>query len=334
MQPATTAPATRTSSHASRGRVPVWIPPLLCVGLAWWAMDLVASDAPQAGYTTVRPAQAALRLDKPCDPRWNQLLQAALAQLPPADVEDRYALERIGDEIALLPFVEEVGEVRVLWPDSLDIPLRLKVPVACVRVRKELLTVAEDGTLLPGAHDMPPMDDHGFLPVLGPNGTALDRLVPGDRLPPGPQLDALGLALALRDELDPEASLLLGPILVDASDAAQGGVDQPGVVLRLEERRTVWFGRLPGVSSGETPLKIKVDNLERAARLLRPGAGSGADEKPWLFLDLRWDNPDIQYRDAPAKEGEAKGKSPRSSGGVEPASGNPQPGADGATRRP
>jgi hypothetical protein len=311
MHRASIAPATRAARRALRGRVPVWIPPVVCVGLAWWAMAFVAADAPQAGYTTVHPAQAALRLDKPCDPRWNQHLQAALAKLPPADVEDRGALERIGDEIALLPFVEEVGEVRILWPDSLDIPLRLKTPVACVRVRKELLTVAEDGTLLPGAHDMPPMDDHGFLPVLGPNGSTLDRLVPGDKLPPGAHLDALSLARAFRTELDPEASLLLGPILVDASEASRGGLDHPGVVLRLEERRTVWFGRLPGASSGETPLKIKVDNLERAARLLRPAAGGGAaggaaGDKPWLFLDLRWDHPDIQYRDEPGKD-EAQG---------------------------
>jgi hypothetical protein len=314
MHRASTAPVKRAAQPALRGRVPVWIPPVVCVGLAWWAMALVASDAPQAGYTTVHPAQAALRFDKPCDPRWNQLLQAALAQLPPADVEDRGALERIGDEIALLPFVEEVGEVRVLWPDSLDIPLRLKTPVACVRVRKELLTVAEDGTLLPGAHDMPPIDEHGFLPVLGPNGAELDRLVPGDKVPAGAQLDALALALALRAELDPEASLLLGPILVDASEAMQGGVDHPGVVLRLEERRTVWFGRLPGASSGETPLKIKVDNLERAARLLRPADGSGADQKSWLFLDLRWDNPDIQYRDAPRKDEPPSGASKSGAG--------------------
>lgn len=287
------------------GRVPVWIPPVVCVGLAWWAMSIVAADAPQIGFTTVDPSLSTLRFDEPYDQRWNRYLAQALAKLPKADVEDRYALERIGDEIALLPFVEEVGEVRVLWPDSLDIPVKLKKPAACVRVRQELLTVAGDGTVLPGGHDLPPRDELGFLPVLGPNEGRLDALVPGDKLPAGPYTDALRLAQAMRLELDPEASLLLGPLLVDASKAAEADLQRPGVVLQLEERRVVWFGRLPWASVGETPLKQKIENLERAARLLEPGDGM----KPWAFLDLRWDHPDIVYSDAPdAAADKAKGK--------------------------
>lgn len=289
------------------GRVPVWIPPLVCAGAAWWAMSIVAADAPQIGFTTVDPALSTLRLEEPYDQRWNRYLAEALAKLPKTDVEDRYGLERIGDEIALLPFVEEVGEVRVLWPDSLDIPVKLKKPAACVRVRQELLTVAGDGTLLPGGHDLPPRDELGFLPVLGPNAGRLDALVPGDKLPAGPYADALRLAQAMRLELDPEASLLLGPVLVDATRAAEAGVDHPGVVLQLEERRVVWFGRLPWASVGETPLKQKVENLERAARLLEPGDGM----KPWTFLDLRWDHADIVYADEPdskAQGGASKGK--------------------------
>lgn len=277
------------------GRVPVWVPPVVCVALAWWAMKVVAADAPQAGFTTVDPALSTLRFDEPYDQRWNRHLAAALAKLPKTDVEDRHGLERIGDEIALLPFVEQVGEVRVLWPDSLDIPVKLKKPAACVRVRQELLTVAGDGTLLPGGHDVPPHDEQGFLPVLGPNDGRLDNLVPGDKLPAGPHAEALRLSQMMRPELDREASLLLGPMVVDASQEAQASKDQPGVVLRLEERRLVWFGRAPWTSVGETPLKVKVENMERAARLLEPGPNM----KPWTFLDVRWDNPDIVYADAP-----------------------------------
>lgn len=299
----TTGPASGAAGGPDRaiaGRVPVWIPPVVCVGLAWWAMSIVAADAPHIGFTTVDPSLSTLRFEQPYDQRWNRYLAQALAKLPKTDVEDRYGLERIGDEIALLPFVEEVGEVRVLWPDSLDIPVKLKKPAACVRVRQELLTVAGDGTLLPGGHDLPPRDELGFLPVLGPNAGRLDALVPGDKLPAGPYTDALRLAQAVRLELDPEASLLLGPLLVDTTQADKAGVDHPGVVLQLEERRVVWFGRLPWASVGETPLKQKVENLERAARLLEPGDGM----KPWTFLDLRWDHPDIVYA---GEQGDAAG---------------------------
>lgn len=301
-----TGAAGRACAHAGprSGRVPVWIPPLVCAGLAWWAMSVVAADAPQTGFTSVDPSLSTLRFDEPYDQRWNRYLAEALSKLPKTDVEDRYGLERIGDEIALLPFVEQVGEVRVLWPDSLDIPVKLKKPAACVRVRQELLIVAADGTLLPGGHDLPPRDELGFLPVLGPNEGRLDALVPGDKLPQGPYADALRLAQAMRLELDPEASLLLGPVLVDASKAGEADVQRPGVVLQLEERRVVWFGRLPWTSVGETPLKLKVENLERAARLLEPGEGM----RSWIFLDLRWDHPDIVYADgAPGgKDGGAK----------------------------
>src|SRR5205085_8488086 len=96
----------------------------------------------------------------------------------------------IVEEIARLPFVAQVGTPRVLWPDGLDLPLRLRRPVACILQGGEYTAVAEDGTILPGRWPTPPWIQldagsaaHlGFLPVIGPNDGALELAEPGARL--------------------------------------------------------------------------------------------------------------------------------------------------------
>ena len=69
-------------------------------------------------------------------------------------------------------FVAEVGAPEVNWPDGLTLPIRLREPVACLRVGQDFPPVAADGTVLAGYSYTPHPAGGGFLPVLGPHGLA------------------------------------------------------------------------------------------------------------------------------------------------------------------
>jgi hypothetical protein len=169
----------------------------------------------------------------------------------------------------------------------------------------EFLHVAEDGTILPGRWPTPTWCEllpgrEGFLPVIGPNDGAFDLARPGERLKEPRHVDALGVALSMRASLSAEDFKLLGPPLIDATNARAATVEIPGVVLQLERRRTVWFGRTPGCGAvGERPVEHKWADLRKAAQLL-----GGLDATParvgardWSLLDVRWDTSDIAWRD-------------------------------------
>jgi hypothetical protein len=88
-----------------------------------------------------------------------------------------------------------------------------------------------------------------------------------------------------------------GPPLIDATRARQASVTEPGVVIELEHRREVLFGRPPWTDEpGELPCALKWDALSRALRTL-----SGPDAHDWSLVDVRWDVPAIQARAAPGE---------------------------------
>jgi hypothetical protein len=295
----------------------LWIPCALLIGFTAWLFDGISQGVKAAGFERIEPRSS--RLDVPgrfVDPRWQDLLRARLATLPPVSPHDRRGIERIAALVASLPFVAQVGEPSVLWPDGVDVPLRLRRAAACVRVGNEFMTVAEDGTILPGrwptptwvellpAHGSAPAKE-GFLPVIGPNDGAFDDARAGDRLTQPRHVDALAVALSMRAALAKEDFELLGPPLIDATDSRRASVEVPGVVIRLEGRRTVWFGRAPGSGAvGERPVENKWKDLHVAAARLRglDGVPPSAEARDWSLLDVRWDTSDITWRDAGAGE--------------------------------
>ncbi len=295
--------------------MPLWVPCALLCGFLAWMLDGISQGVQAAGVERIEPRSS--RLDGPgrfVDPRWQDMLRARNATMPALSPHERAGIERLAALVASLPFVAQVGEPSVLWPDGVDVPLRLRRAVACVRVGNEFLTVAEDGTILPGRWPTPTWMElapargiepakEGFLPVIGPNDGAFDRARAGDRLAQARHIDALAVALSMNAALAKEDFELLGPVLIDATDARRASVEVPGVVIRLEGRRTVWFGRAPGSNAvGERPFENKWKDVHKAALRLRgldtvPPAPEARD---WSLLDVRWDTSDITWRDAGA----------------------------------
>jgi hypothetical protein len=302
-------PVLRRASNA--GRVPVWIPAGLLVAALVWTMSGITEGVSASGVERIDPRSS--RLDTHAsyaDERWNDLLRVQLARLQPVSPHDREGVERIAAVVASMPFVAAVGEPRVLWPDGVDVPLRLRRPVACVRQGAEFLHVAEDGVILPGRWPSPTWVElapgrQGFLPVIGPNDGAFDLARPGERLKEPRHVDALSVALSLRNGLDADDSKLLGPVLIDATNARRASVDVPGVVIQLERRRTVWFGRAPNAGAiGERPVERKLADLHKAALLLRglDASPPPAEARDWSLLDVRWDTSDVVWREPVADD--------------------------------
>lgn len=280
----------------------MWLLAALAGSILVWFTGALAADVEASGFSTIDPRRARIEpAGAYCDTRWSDQLAQAIAGRPPVDARDRSAIQALADDVALLPFVAEVGEPSVLWPDGLDLPLVLRQPAACVRVRGEFVCISDDGVVLPGGWPIPPWVGEGFLPVLGPNDGGFDGLAAGERLSEPRHVDALSVAVSMREALTRADFEALGPPLIDATRARAASVEEPGVRIELEGRRTAWFGRAPNAGEpGELPTPIKWASLQRALRLL----DDPTNRRDWSLVDLRWDTPDLRWRDA-AHDGSA-----------------------------
>ncbi len=320
-------PAAREPAPArpAAGRLPGWVfVVVLVAGGVWLAGRIGARPAADAEpFAVIDPRYA--RLDgyaEFVDDRWRPALAARLASLPEVSAEDPEPLEPIRAALASLPFVADVGVGSVLWPDGYRVSVKLRKPAACLHVASSpnasgpnaslpnasspstssgggYLLVAEDGVVLPGEWKRPPWVAGGWLPVLGPleeparGGDA--SLRPGARIAERRHLDALAVAVSMRATLAADDFEALGAPVIDATNARSASVTEPGVVIDLEEGRRVLFGRAPNSGEpGELPVDQKWASLAKASRALSP---SNADRRDWAVLDVRWDVPDILWRD-------------------------------------
>lgn len=279
------------------GRVPTWIPIGILVALGVWLSSGLQQSVEAAGFATVDLRRS--RLDSPPgfrDPRWQDYLALHLASLPPVDSRDHAQVRAVAAEVARLPFVKTVLEPRVLWPDGIEIPMRLRQPAACVRSGADFLAVSEDGVVLPGRWPTPPLVESKFLPVIGPNDGRFDTVHPGEQLRAPVDVDGLAVAISLRACFEPEDFELAGPPLVDASRARETSVEEAGVRIHLGGRRVVRFGRAPNANEpGELPPERKWAHVRRALSMLRPENGA----RDWSVVDARWDVADVAWRAAP-----------------------------------
>ena len=316
------AAAAIESARPSAGRLPGWVlVVVLLAGGVWLAGRIGANSGAAADpFAVIDPRFA--RLDGYAvfvDDRWRPALAARLASLPEISAEDPEPLEPIRATLASLPFVAEVGVGTVLWPDGYRVAVRLRKPVACLHVARAAdaggyLLVAEDGVVLPGEWKRPPWVAGGWLPVLGPleepaRGSDAS-LRPGAKIGERRHLDALAVAVSMRGALAAEDFETLGAPVIDATNARAASVTEPGVVLELEEGRRVLFGRAPNSGEpGELPTEQKWASLAKAARALRP---TTAERRDWSALDVRWDVPDILWRDAPYEPPKPEAATPES----------------------
>lgn len=284
------------------GAVRLWIPLLILALLLVWAFERLGDTVHAADFTTIDTRRSHLDggLSEFVDPRWSYELQEVLARLPAIAVDDREGLERLRQAVESLPFVAQVGAAQAIWPDGCELAVRLRRPVACLRSGEGFLLVSEEGYVLPGSWPEPPRVCERLLPVIGPHDPSLENLSSGARLSQAQHIDALSVAIFLRQSLSPLDLDTLGAMLIDASQARRASVENPGVVLLLENQRRILFGRAPwNGQPGELPSELKCRSISRAAGLLRGDAEQPAQD--WTVVDVRWDTPSIQTRAAPAE---------------------------------
>ncbi len=279
-----------------RGATPVWLICVLLAAGASWLITNLNRSAEAAGYTILDPSRVSLELDwgtSGLPPEWSKIVAFRLSRLGDVSTLDAELVQTVQEELRNLPFVREVGEARVAWPDGLDVQVRMREPVACVCLGEDYLPVSSDGVVLPGHRFTPPDFGRGLLPVIGPLDRAFLDVRAGDVLQESRHLDALSVALSMRVHLSQRQLNLIGPVVIDANEAARAAVDEPGIRLRLEEGRTVFFGRAPRAGApGELPEELKWSNLMQAMATLE----GGAEWSDWDLLDIRWDTPTLRPR--------------------------------------
>ncbi len=283
------------------GRVPTWVPLALLFlsligGLRW-----LEADARGRGLARIDVTRYGLQTDAPwLNDEWYEALEQLLLDAEAVDAEDQEAIAELASKVEALPFVEAVGAPVVRWPDGLDLPIRLREPVACVRVGgRDFLPVSSDGMVLGGYSITPHLAYGGWLPALGPLDL-LDReqgqVRPGDMVTVPELLAALDVADSMWRHLGPDQLRQLGRVVIDASaadapifDRESGSVSPTrlpgGVVIELEEGRRVFFGRPPHpLLEGELPVNLKWGHLRTALERGQEGDG-------WRLLDARFDRP-------------------------------------------
>ncbi len=285
-----------TSRPSLRGSVPAWVPMVFLAAGFVWVLNSLQMSAKEKGVGVCEVTRVRLHHEPLYfGDAWQRRLERILRRHEQVDLSNPAAIASLKAEFAGLSFVEEVGEPEVVWPDGLVVPLRLREPAACIRVGDDFLPVADDGMVLAG-YSYAPHEVYGAgLPILGPS----DRLLragmpsPGDFLQDEALLTALKVAGSMQRNLIPKQQRLLGRIVIDAShEQAPDGLPG-GVRIDLDGKRRILFGRPPGGDfPGELPARIKWMAIAAA---LQPNSSGG----PWDLLDVRWDEPVRQVREAP-----------------------------------
>jgi len=268
---------------------------ILCLCLCTFAARELGHSAEVRGFHSIDAARVAL--DAPggttgCPPEWSSLVAARLCALGKLTTLDGGAQDELRAVLGDLACVSEVGEVRVIWPDGLQVEVRLREPVACVQSGSDYIPVAADGTLLPGYWSAPPDFGLGLLPVLGPGDGAFDLALAGDVLQEARHQNALSVAVSMREHLSREEIGRVGRLLIDAGSAHLASVSEAGTRLKLEQRRLVLWGRVPrSMAPGELPEAQKWAHVMAALGYLE-----GPEATDWDLVDVRWDTATLRPR--------------------------------------
>jgi hypothetical protein len=268
---------------------------------AAWLLWMMQSDVGASDFTRVETSS--VRLDAGAgwvDPRWESMVRERIARLADFDCDDRAAQAWIERELLELPFVRSVSPAEVVWPDGVRVKVVLRAPIACVRIGREVLPIANDGMVLPGSWPAAPHCGQGYLPELALDENVARKIRPGEVLWNDAIADALSVASSMWAELEAEDLARLGRSIIDARRARAASVEDPGTVIYLENSRRVLFGRAPSTKEpGELPVEKKWLNLANALLCLPAGPPSQAGGPPsardgdvdWELVEVRWDHP-------------------------------------------
>ena len=283
----------RGRAISQSGRVPTWFILSLCAVALFICAGVLSERMHIEGRFEVPLDRVRVESDVEgayIPGAWEEFIAAKLLEVGRVDSDDPRSAERVAERLASLPMIHSVESAHVVIPDGLELDVRLRRIVACVKSAEGFLPVSEDGVILPGFSVAPISDGVGHAPLIAWDESARALQV-GDELSEEQHFDALSVALSMQLHLSAEVRASLGPVRVDASGAALASVTEPGVVIYLTERRAALFGRAPlHGHAGELPEETKWAHLSRY--LVEPPQGA----EPWEILDIRWDEPDVLQR--------------------------------------
>ena len=276
-----------------RGRVPTWFALLLGAGALFTGVELLRQQQYLNGSQLVDTRRAKIvgsEQGASAPPGWSELVAARLSELGPLDVNDPNEIEKVSAALRPLPIFRSVSASRILWPDGIEVDVRLRRAAACIQFDGGFRSVSRDGVVLPGFSISQPVDELGPLPLIA-FGDELRHLMAGDHLPRDKDFDALSVAVSMQDHLSYEHRALMGEIVISPEESDSTRVGGPAVTLRLKGSRGVLFGRPPIAGHpGELPEKLKWAHL---AEYLENYPKAGRD---WAVLDVRWDVPEVLWK--------------------------------------
>ncbi len=296
----------RPATLGVRGGVPAWVPLLLVLLGAAWLWQTGQTHLRQEGLTRVDLTRSALFLQgHTAPPEWGQTLREVVAAESAILADRPDELADLRETLMSLPFVAEVGPLRVLWPDGIDVSLRLHEPIACVRVGAKFYPVAMlgdeqrvRGILLPSQrtrpHQVGPAGGARIdLPVLATlDGHALQTMRAGDEFLDGALLAALDIAQSMAQHLQPEQRARMGRVLIDSTRTEAFDGLPGGATLDLEGSesspggRRIHFGHAPcEAGPGELPAARKWEHVGRAI------------EAGFQTVDVRFDSAEYHGRE-------------------------------------
>lgn len=273
-----------------RGRVPTWFALLLGAGALFAGVELLGERLLAKGYSLVDTRRAKITCpdSEPCAPvEWSELVAARLAELGPLDSNDPEAIEKVRNALASLSIFRSVSSPRVLWPDGIEVDVRLRRAAACVQLEGGFRSISRDGVVLPGFSVLPPVEELGPLPLIA-MGEEMRHLMTGDVLPRDKDFDALSVAVSMQDHLSSEHRALMGEVLIEPEGPNSTSVGGPEVILKIQGSRGVHFGRPPIAGhAGDLPEEKRWKNL---AEYLEDYPKAGRD---WAELNVSWDVPEV-----------------------------------------
>ena len=284
----------RGHAISQRGRVPTWL--ILSLGAAalFIGAEVLGERMYEEGRFEIELDRVLIegRSEHAYIPiAWSEFVAAELSGMKDGVFsDDPEAAARVVAKLEALPMIRSVEATRMIIPDGLEVEVRLRRVVACVKAGGGFLPVSEDGVILPGFSVSPMSDGVDAAPLIAWDESLKDLSV-GDELSLEQHFDALSVALSMQRHLSLEVRRRLGAIRIDASDAALASVIHPGVVVYLPGRRAALFGRPPlHGHAGEMSDELKWAHLSR--HILEPPSGEGE----WEILDIRWDDADVLRR--------------------------------------
>lgn len=274
------------------GRVPTWLVLSLGAAALFCGVELLGERLYAQGYTHVDMHCVKIEVlteEFYVPPEWSEFVAVRTADLGHLSVDDPEEVAQVVEALKELPFIRSVGEPRVIWPNGIEVEVRLRRPVACISIGSGFRLVSEDGVVLPGFSVSPPHDGVAPFPLVAWDDS-LGDLAAGDLFPLDKHFAAVSVALSMQDCLKAdEDRSLLGSIRIDADRADLASVEEPGVRIYLEGSREVWFGRsLLGKTPGEMPAEEKWRHLVRHLR--EPSEGG----REWAVLDVRFDRAQVR----------------------------------------